>query len=220
MALLGGEVAEHPGETGLDLAGTAVGVAERDALVGPEQVRPSDRLIGLASSGLRSNGYSLARQALLEVAGRSLDGPAWSGASHSLADELLRPSVIYAPAVVAAMAAGGVHAAAHITGGGIPGNLVRVLPPTCDAVIDPGRWEVPRVFEEVQRAGAIDVEEMTRVFNLGIGMILVVDAGRAEEVVTILDTRGHRVWNVGEVVPGEGSVRFDPRVTIGAAEPG
>lgn len=210
MALLGGEVAEHPGEAGLDLAGTAVGVAERDALVGPALVTPSDRLIGLASNGLRCNGYSLARQALLGAARRPLDGPAWPGASHSLADELLRPSVIYAPAVVAAMATGGVHGAAHITGGGIPGNLVRVLPSTCDAVVDQGRWEVPRVFEEVRRAGQIDGEEMARVFNLGLGMILVVDAERVEEVGAVLEGRGHRTWNVGEVVEGRGLVRLAP----------
>lgn len=219
MALLGGEVAEHPGEAGLDLAGTAIGVAERDAVVGPELVGPSDRLIGLASNGLRCNGYSLARQALLRADGRPLDGPAWPGAPHSLADELLRPSLIYAPAVVAALATGGVHAAAHITGGGIPGNLVRVLPPTCDAIVDPGRWEVPRVFGEVQRAGEVDDQEMAKVFNLGIGMILVVETGRAQEVKTVLEGRGHQAWDVGEVLEGTGSVRFDPGVTTGSAGP-
>ena len=210
MALLGGEVAEHPGEGGLDLAGTAVGVAERDALIGPERVRPSDRLIGLASNGLRSNGYSLARRALLQAAGRPLEGPAWPGAAHSLVDELLRPSVIYAPAVAAAVGMGGVHAVAHITGGGIPGNLVRVLAPTCDAVLDRRRWEVPRVFDEVQRAGEIDDQEMAKVFNLGLGMILAVDPERADAVETVLDARGHRSWDVGEVVRGNGSVRFEP----------
>lgn len=220
MALLGGEVAEHPGEAGLDLAGTAVGLAERDALVGPELVRPSDRLIGLESNGLRSNGYSLARQALLQAAGRPLEGPAWRGAAHSLADELLRPSVIYAPAVVAAVAAGGVHAVAHVTGGGIPGNLTRVLPPTCDAAVEWGSWEVPRVFLEVQRAGQVDSSEMAKVFNLGLGMILAVEQERAREVAMTLEGFGHRAWNVGEVVVGKGSVRFEPGLAIGSGNDG
>jgi phosphoribosylformylglycinamidine cyclo-ligase len=216
MALLGGEVAEHPGEAALDLAGTAVGVAERDALLGPELVRPSDRLIGLSSEGLRCNGYSLARQALLQVDARPLGGPAWPGAPHSLADELLRPSLIYAPAVVASLATGGVHAVAHITGGGIAGNLVRVLPPTCDATVDWGSWEVPRVFAEVQQAGQVDSAEMASVFNLGLGMILAVERDRVRETVAILEGFGHQTWDVGEVVAGKGAVRFEPGVTVGS----
>ena len=132
-ALLGGEMAEHPGSLppgGFDLAGFAVGVVERDAMLGPARVVPGDVLVGLLSPGLRCNGYTLARHVLLERAGLALDDPAWAGAGHTLADELLRPSVVYAPAVRAALAAGvDVHAAAHITGGGIPGNLDRVLSP-------------------------------------------------------------------------------------------
>lgn len=214
MALLGGEVAEHAGEAALDLAGTAVGVVERDGAVGPELVHPGDRLVGMGSTGLRCNGYTLARQALVEVAGRPLDGPAWRGAAHSLADELLRPSIIYAPAVMAAIAAGGVHAIAHVTGGGIPGNLRRVLPATCDAVMDWGRWEVPRVFLEVQRCGRVDDEEMTRVFNLGLGMILVVDAERTGQVIAAVEGLGHEAREVGEVIVGKGGVRFDPPVAL------
>ena len=106
-------------------------------------------LVGLVSPGLRCNGYSLARHVLLERAGRSLDDPAWDGAPHTLADELLLPSVVYAPAVLAVLAAlgaGEVHAVAHITGGGIPGNLGRALPPVCDAVVDRGSWAEPRIF--------------------------------------------------------------------------
>jgi phosphoribosylformylglycinamidine cyclo-ligase len=214
MALLGGEVAEHPGEGALDLAATAVGVAERDGLVGPELVRPGDRLVGLASSGLRCNGYALARTALLEVAARPLDAPAWPGAGHSLADELLRPSIIYAPAVTAAIKAGGVHAVAHITGGAIAGNLPRVLPAGCDGLVAWGAWEVPRVFREVQRDGQVDDEEMARVFNLGLGMILVVDADMAASVTALLQGLGHEAWDVGEVVRGRGAVRFDPPVAL------
>ena len=138
-ALLGGEMAEHPGALPpgeFDLAGFTVGVVERDAMLGPDRVAVGDVLVGLVSPGLRCNGYTLARHVLLERAGLGLEDPAWAGASHTLADELLKPSVVYAPAVRAALAAPGshatlggtVHAAAHITGGGIPGNLERVLP--------------------------------------------------------------------------------------------
>ena len=126
-ALLGGELAEHPGEMApgtFDMAGFAVGVVERDARIGPDKVEVGDVLVALPSPGLRSNGFSLVRNVLLERAGMALDGPAWPGADSTLADELLRPSVIYAPTVLAAVRTGFVHAAADITGGGLPGNLV------------------------------------------------------------------------------------------------
>ena len=158
-ALLGGETAEHPGVMGaddLDLAGFAVGVVERDAMLGPDRVRAGDVLVGLASPGLRSNGYTLARHVLLERAALDLDGPAWPGADHSLADELLRPSVVYTPAVLAALWRPGeaVHAAAHITGGGLSGNLARVLPADLDADVERSSWAVPRIFSEIARLGA------------------------------------------------------------------
>src|SRR6185312_12302468 len=147
-ALLGGEMSEHPGvmEPGeFDLVGFAVGVVERDGTL-PRDVRAGDRIVGLASPGLRCNGYSLARAALLERARRDLDGPAWDGAHHSLAEELLTPSVIYAPALMDLAEKVPVHAFAHVTGGGIPGNLARVLPDHCDAVVQSGSWDVPRIF--------------------------------------------------------------------------
>src|SRR5690606_17512148 len=137
-ALIGGEMAEHPGamEPGeFDLVGFAVGVAERDRLITGGDVRTGDVLIGLPSPGLRSNGYSLARKVLLERAGLSLDGPAYAGAPHSLAEELLVPSVVYAPAIAALLRVVDVRSIAHITGGGLPGNLVRVLPEGADAVL-------------------------------------------------------------------------------------
>lgn len=210
-ALLGGETAEHPGAMGpddLDLAGFAVGLVERDALLGPSSVRPGDALVGLASPGLRSNGYSLARHVLLEVAGLGLEGPAWPGADHTLADELLRPSVIYAPAVLAARAAvpGGVRACAHVTGGGIPGNLARVLPAGCDARVRRGSWEVPRIFEEIARLGEVATDEMDRVFNLGLGMVLVVAPESTGAVLRALGAAGSAATVVGEVAPGTGQV--------------
>ncbi len=212
-ALLGGETAEHPrvmADDDLDVAGFAVGVVEADAILGPERVRRGDVLVGLLSPGLRSNGYALARRALLDTAGRPLGGPAWSGADHSLADELLRPSVIYTPAVLAAAGAagGGLHACAHITGGGIPGNLPRALPADCDAVVERSAWEVPRVFTEIAEAGPVVPEEMERVFNLGLGMVLVCAPTAADAVLEAAAASGRSAAVVGEVTAGAGGVRF------------
>ena len=210
-ALLGGETAEHPGamaDDDLDLAGFAVGVVEGRDRLGPERVRPGDVLVGLPSPGLRSNGYTLARHVLLHRAGLALSGPAWPGSAHSLADELLVPSVIYAPAVLAAtrQVPGGVHACAHVTGGGIAGNLVRVLPPSCDAGIRRGSWEVPRIFTEIARHGAVAADEMDRVFNLGLGMVLAVDPAAADGVLGVLGSCGHDPVVVGGVTEGTGRV--------------
>src|SRR4051812_25609808 len=146
-ALVGGEMAEHPGamEPGeFDLVGFAVGVVERDAIIDGSKVAPGDVLVGLPSPGIRSNGYSLARHVLFDVAGRSLDDPAWDGpGAPTVADELLRPSVIYSPAIGALVGEVEVHTVAHVTGGGIAGNLARVLPDGADAVVDRGSWESP-----------------------------------------------------------------------------
>jgi phosphoribosylformylglycinamidine cyclo-ligase len=210
-ALLGGEMAEHPGTMDpghFDLAGFAVGAVERDAMLGVERVAAGDVLIGLASPGLRSNGYTLARHVLVERAGLGLDDPAWPGAAHSLADELLRPSVVYAPAVLACVAATEVHAAAHVTGGGIPGNLSRVLPPGCDAVLERTRWDIPRIFSEIQRLGDVDDDEMARVFNLGLGMVLVVAPGGADDALDALTGGGTDAAVVGRIEEGSGHVRL------------
>ncbi|MEY2464363.1 MAG: phosphoribosylformylglycinamidine cyclo-ligase, partial [Acidimicrobiaceae bacterium] len=201
-ALIGGEMAEHPGamEPGeFDLVGFAVGVVERDQLLTGEHVRSGDVLIGLPSPGLRSNGYSLARKVLLERAGRALDGPAFQGAHHSLADELLVPSVIYAPAVLEVLRVVDVRAIAHITGGGIPGNLVRVLPDKADAVVDQSTWEPPRIFDEIQRLGDVSDAEMAKVFNLGIGMILVVPPDDVFRAIDVLRSSGHAARRIGQV---------------------
>ncbi len=209
-ALLGGEMSEHPGvmEPGeFDLVGFAVGVVERNAAL-PRDVHAGDRIIGLGSPGLRCNGYSLARAALLDRAGRELDGPAWEGAHHSLADELLTPSVIYAPAMLELVAKVPVHAFAHVTGGGIPDNLARVLPERCDAVLDLGTWEVPRIFSEIQRSGGVSDAEMAQVCNLGLGMLAVVRADAVPEALDVVRAVGHDAWAVGEIVEGHGRVHL------------
>jgi phosphoribosylformylglycinamidine cyclo-ligase len=211
-ALIGGEMAEHPGamEAGeFDLVGFAVGAVERDQLITGEHVRSGDVLIGLPSPGLRSNGYSLARKVLLEGAERRLDAPAWDGAPHSLADELLLPSVVYAPAITALLRVVDVRSVAHITGGGLPGNLVRVLPEGTDAVIDQRSWEPPRIFDEIQRLGQVSADEMRKVFNLGIGMVVVVAPEEAHRTLDVLRTSGHRAVQIGEVRGGNGVVRFE-----------
>jgi len=208
-ALIGGEMAELPGmlEPGhFDLVGFAVGVVERDRLVTGARVSPGDRLIGLPSPGLRCNGYSLARRVLLDLGGRGLDEPAWPRASHSLGEELLRPSVIYAPALVRVCHSVEVKGLAHVTGGGIPGNLARVLPRHCDAVVLRSRWEVPEIFNRIQAAGDIGDDEMAKVFNLGIGMIAVVAPRDVYRTHDLLRDAGHDSVDIGEVVDGEGRV--------------
>jgi len=231
--LLGGEMAEHPGvmKPGeFDLVGFAVGVVERSRILGSTHVRPGDALIGLHSPGLRCNGYSLARHVLLERAALPLDGPAWPGAEVSLADELLRPSVIYTPAVRAAIGAtlvdgaDGVHAVAHITGGGFAGNVPRVLPEGLRAVIDRSTWEVPAIFTEIRRLGRVDDDEMARVFNLGVGMIVVVDPDQAARALDALHGAGLGASVIGHVAPGARGVEFTgspfwPTDAAGATEP-
>jgi phosphoribosylformylglycinamidine cyclo-ligase len=211
-SLIGGEMAEHPGvmKPGeFDLVGFAVGVVERDRILGPARVRDGDVLIGLASPGLRCNGYTLARHVLLERAGRAFDGPAWPGATVSLADELIRPSVLYTPAVRAAIAAADVHAVAHITGGGFEGNVPRALPREgLRAVVDRGTWPVPPIFTEIRRLGRVADDEMARVFNLGLGMVLLVDRATADDALDALAGRGVEAAVVGRVQEGRHGVEL------------
>jgi phosphoribosylformylglycinamidine cyclo-ligase len=212
-ALIGGETAEHAGvmpSDELDLAGFAVGVVEQGTQLGPERVRAGDAVVGLASPGLRSNGYTLARHVLLERADLELGDPAWAGADHSVADELLRPSVIYTPAVLALRGAVGdaFHACAHITGGGIVGNLPRVLPAGLGAVLDRSTWTEPQVFAEIERLGSVAEDEMDRVFNRGVGMALVLDAGSTDAALRALEGAGQSASVIGEVVAGVAGVRF------------
>jgi len=195
-ALIGGETAEHPGVMAADrydLAGFGVGVVERDALLGPHRVRSRDALVAMASTGLHANGYSLARRI---VAG--LDLRADHGLYvQSLGDALLRPTRIYAPDCLTLAAATEVHALCHVTGGGIPGNLPRVLPDGLGAAVDTSSWEPPTLFRLLQRCGGVEEAEMWRVFNMGVGMIAVVADGPA--AVGFLVDRGLDAWVCGGV---------------------
>ncbi|MET0904095.1 MAG: phosphoribosylformylglycinamidine cyclo-ligase [Acidimicrobiales bacterium] len=211
-ALIGGEMAEHPGAMDpgeFDLVGFAVGVVERDRLITGEHVQRGDVLIGLPSPGLRSNGYSLARKVLVEGAGRDLQDPAWPGAHHSLAEELLVPSVLYAPAIAALLRQVDVRAIAHITGGGLPGNLARILPEASDAIVETRSWEPPRIFGEIQRFGEVSDDEMRKVFNLGVGMVVVVAPEEAHRTLDLLRTEGHRATELGRITAGHGRVTFE-----------
>ena len=211
-ALIGGEMAEHPGvmQPGeFELVGFAVGVVERDRMLTGERVAPGDVLVGLPSPGLRSNGYSLARRLLFELDGLTVGDRAWDEpGAPNVGDELLVPSVIYAPAIRSLLDQVDVHAVAHITGGGLPGNLNRVLASGTDAMVDPGSWEQPRIFTELQRIGSVSDDEMRKVFNLGIGMVVVVPPEAAHRAIDTLRTAGHRARRIGEVVTGDGKVRF------------
>lgn len=208
-ALIGGEMAEHPGvmEAGeFELVGFSVGAVERDRVITGDRIEVGDALIGLPSPNLRSNGYSLARKIMFDIAGRSLTHPAWKGAEVTVADALLEPSVIYAPAVLATARAVDVRAIAHITGGGLPGNLDRVLPPDADAAVESTSWTAPPIFGELARLGDVDRDEMFRVFNMGIGMVLVVPPAAVDGAIESLRTSGHAARVIGEIVPGSGTV--------------
>lgn len=209
-ALLGGETAEHGGvmkSDDLDVAGFALGVVERGEELGPARVREGDVLIGFASPGLRSNGYSLARKVLIDGQD-SLHKPAYSGATRTLGEELLLPSVIYAPVVTSLRhdLGGALHAVAHVTGGGIVGNVVRILPDDLDAVLDMTSFETPEIFFEIQRRGGVSSEEMVRVFNCGLGMVVAIDASGADAAITLARTQGVTATVVGEVRVGSAKV--------------
>jgi phosphoribosylformylglycinamidine cyclo-ligase len=199
-ALLGGETAEHPGHLApesFDLAGFCVGLVQEDDLLGPHRVAAGDVLIGLPSSGAHANGFSLIRRILGEARVGLDERPPELG--RSVAEELLEPTTIYSPAVLAAARRGLVHAAAHVTGGGIAANLERALPDGLGAELDRSAWDVPPVFGWLASIGNVDEKDMRRTFNMGLGMIVVVPEDRSAEAVDVL---GGAV--VGRVVPAQG----------------
>ncbi len=205
-ALLGGETAEHPGvmaEDAFDLAGFCVGAVDAASLLGPHRVREGDALVGLASSGLHANGYSLVRRALLEDGGYRLDD-VLPRLGRPLAEELLEPTMVYAPLVLALARDGLVHAAAHVTGGGLIENVPRALPDGLGGALVVGSWPVPPVFDLIRDAGDVSDDDMAATFNMGIGMVLVVPSPRVADVTRRARSAGIGASDVGRVEPGSG----------------
>ena len=210
-ALIGGETAEMPGlytPPDYDLAGFIVGSVEEAAALGPERVRKGDAIVALASTGLHTNGYSLARRIVRERMGLDVNDefPGESGAT--VADVLLRVHRSYLPILKPHLPE--IHALAHITGGGIPGNLNRALPPTLDAVVHTSTWTVPNVFERLGSAGGVPTDELFRAFNMGVGIMVLCDALDADHIIASSESAGVHAWHVGDVVAGSGAVRLVP----------
>ncbi len=204
-ALMGGETAEMPGlytPPDYDLAGFIVGCVEEDRVLGAPRVREGDTLIGLESSGLHTNGYSLARK-IVERMGLAYDDP-FPNSDQSVADVLLSIHRTYLALMRPVL--DGVHAMAHITGGGLPGNLNRVLPATLDAVVDTTSWETPNVFRVLQESGAVETDEMFRAFNMGVGMVVISDTAGAARVHERASALGVPAWTIGAVTKGSGRV--------------
>jgi phosphoribosylformylglycinamidine cyclo-ligase len=201
-ALIGGETAEHPGllkPDDYDVAGAATGMVRADAVLGPDRVRAGDVVMAMASSGLHSNGYSLARHVLLTVSRLGLDSTADLG--ESLGEVLLTPTRIYALDCLALAAATDVHAFAHVTGGGFSANLDRVLPAGLVAEIDRSTWTPAPIFDLIAERGGVAPDEMERTFNLGVGMAAVVPAIGGDVAVALLAERGVPAWICGEIKP-------------------
>ena len=209
-ALIGGETAELPdfyAADEYDLAGFAVGVAERDRIVSGAGIRPGDVILGLASSGLHANGFSLARKIIFERMKLKVHDPL-PGIDRTVVEELLRPTRIYVRSILPLLAEFTVKGMAHVTGGGITGNLPRVLPDDCRAVVRPGSWPVSPIFSLLGREGGVSDAEMFRTFNMGLGFLLVVAHGEAEAIARRLQALGEQVFKIGEVISGPRGVEY------------
>jgi phosphoribosylformylglycinamidine cyclo-ligase len=207
-ALIGGELAELPGmyrEGQYDLVGFIAGVVERSKAICGDRVAPGDVLLGLASSGLHTNGYSLARKLFFEIAGLSV-GQYLPALDRTIGEELLRVHRCYAPAVLPLLDEVQVKGMAHITGGGLPDNVVRCLPAGCQAVVERKSWHVPAIFELIQDLGRLPAEEMYHTFNMGVGFVLIVAESEAEEAASRLCARGETAYRIGRVEAGERGV--------------
>lgn len=210
-ALVGGETAEMPGMyegEDYDLAGFAVGVVEKSEIITGEKVKAGDVLVALASSGVHSNGYSLVRK-ILSVSSTDIKSATLD--DKSLADVLMCPTRIYIKPLLNLIKTLPVHALAHITGGGLPGNLPRVLPEDCDARIIESSWAWPSIFQWLQKTGGIEQFEMYRTFNCGVGMVVVVPSEHAEAAIQQLNAAGESAWRIGEIIP---STHTEPTVVF------
>ncbi|MGD2174944.1 MAG: phosphoribosylformylglycinamidine cyclo-ligase [Candidatus Brocadiaceae bacterium] len=216
-ALLGGETAEMPGFYGdgeYDMAGFAVGVVEKDRLITGGKVRPGDRVVGLASSGLHSNGFSLVRRVLLEKAGMDCqDSLEEFGIPRTLGEELLVPTRIYVRSVRSVLrhyrVKQVVRGIVHVTGGGLVENIPRILPDRCGVKLDSSAWQRPPIFDLVRQLGEVPLEDMYRTFNMGVGMVLIVSPYYTDSVLRQLRREGERATVIGEVVPGAKKVNID-----------
>jgi phosphoribosylformylglycinamidine cyclo-ligase len=212
-ALIGGETAEMPGvytPPDFDLAGFIVGWVEEDAVLGAERVRDDDVIVGLASTGLHTNGYSLARRIVADRLGLGSHDP-FPESDGTAADALLAVHRSYLPSLAPVLDR--VHAMAHITGGGLPGNLDRALPPHLDAVIDTDAWEIPSLFRVLERAGGVARDEMYRTFNMGVGMTVITAAEHAGAVIASAREQGVPAWRIGRVRAGSGRVLLEGGAT-------
>lgn len=208
-SLVGGETAEMPGvytPPDYDLAGFIVGAVEEDEVITSAGVQDGDVLVGLASTGLHTNGYSLARRIISERLKLGPHDPYPEAGGKSVADVMLAVHRSYLP--ILGQALGSVHAMAHITGGGIPGNLDRALPPHLDAVVEMASWEIPSVFRVLEEAGKVDRAEMYRAFNMGVGMIVITDTASAQKLRDLATQAGVDNWIVGHTRPGTGRVHL------------
>ncbi len=218
-ALVGGEMAEHPGVMNpddYDLAGFVVGVVDKPKILGPEKVSEGDIILGLPSSGIHSNGYSLVRKVVIEgKTVEELNQPLEELDGESLADAVLRPTTIYAGGLLAALRAGApIKAMAHITGGGITENLNRALPSHLDAEVDRGgeagpAWSIPPVISYVSNAANLSLDEQYRTFNMGVGMALIVDMDDVDDVAEALSDQGFEPFVMGQIIPGTGKVVYN-----------
>ncbi|WP_040421496.1 phosphoribosylformylglycinamidine cyclo-ligase [Actinopolymorpha alba] len=208
-ALIGGETAEHAGllePDEYDVAGATTGVVEADEVLGPDRVRAGDVVVAMASSGLHSNGYSLVRHVIRE-AGWTLDRHV-DDFGRTLGEELLEPTRVYAKDCLALARETGVHAMAHITGGGLAANTARVVPAGLEVALDRSTWSPPRVFSLLGELGGVEQAELERTFNMGVGMLAMVDPRDADAAVGILANRGIHAWIAGSVFAGEGSAHL------------
>jgi phosphoribosylformylglycinamidine cyclo-ligase len=209
-ALIGGETAEMPGfypEGEYDLAGFIVGVVEREKIVNGKTVQIGDVVLGLASNGLHTNGYSLARKLLFEIAHYTPETYV-NELKGKVGNELMRTHKSYWPAIKRLVDGECVSAMAHITGGGITENLPRVLPRGVAAVIDMGSWQIPTIFEHLQHLGNVPQEEMMRTFNMGIGMVLVIPSSKFKKAQTVLERAGEKPFTIGRIVKGDRKVLY------------
>jgi phosphoribosylformylglycinamidine cyclo-ligase len=211
-ALLGGETAEMPGfyQPGdYELVGFIVGLVDRPKVLDGSKVKAGDVLVGLPSSGLHTNGYSLARKAVFEKAGLGIADKAPWDRKRTVGESLLEPHLSYLKAIRPLLGSSGLHGMAHITGGGITDNLPRILPSETHALIRMGSWPVPELFHFLQEKGEVETEEMLRVFNMGVGMILAVDPARLAEILGLLRSVGQKSWIIGTLQTGGSGVVYD-----------